>query len=92
MRAAARCLLRRLHALELYAEAFDKARALDKLEGFAGFYGPDFYGLPRSAGRSGCVASTGRCRPEFKAGRRYSASGAAARRRIDWLAPDLRRG
>lgn len=37
-----------LHALELYAEAFDKADALDKLEGFASFYGADFYGLPRS--------------------------------------------
>ncbi|MBU9522337.1 dihydroorotase [Burkholderia multivorans] len=38
-----------LHALELYAEAFDQAGALDKLEGFASFYGADFYGLPRSA-------------------------------------------
>ena len=38
-----------LHALELYTEAFDKAGALDKLEGFASFYGADFYGLPRSA-------------------------------------------
>jgi dihydroorotase len=38
-----------LHALELYAEAFDNAGALDKLEGFASFYGADFYGLPRSA-------------------------------------------
>jgi dihydroorotase len=37
-----------LHALELYAEAFDKAGALDKLEGFASFHGADFYRLPRS--------------------------------------------
>src|ERR1700757_5073106 len=37
-----------LHALELYAEAFDKAGALDRLEGFASFFGADFYGLPRS--------------------------------------------
>jgi dihydroorotase len=37
-----------LHALELYAEAFERAGALDKLEGFASFYGADFYGLPRS--------------------------------------------
>ena len=35
-------------AIELYAEAFDNANALDKLEGFAGFYGADFYGLPRN--------------------------------------------
>lgn len=35
-------------ALELYAEAFEEAGALDKLEGFASHYGPDFYGLPRN--------------------------------------------
>jgi dihydroorotase len=35
-------------ALELYAEAFEAAGALDKLEGFASFYGADFYGLPRN--------------------------------------------
>jgi dihydroorotase len=37
-------------ALELYAEAFERADALDKLEGFASFYGADFYRLPRNAG------------------------------------------
>ncbi|MDP3087744.1 MAG: dihydroorotase [Methylotenera sp.] len=35
-------------AIELYAEAFESAGALDKLEGFASFYGADFYGLPRN--------------------------------------------
>ena len=35
-------------AIELYAEAFEAAGALDKLEGFASFYGPDFYGLARN--------------------------------------------
>ena len=35
-------------AIELYAEAFDAAGALDKLEAFASFYGADFYGLPRN--------------------------------------------
>lgn len=35
-------------AIELYAEAFDNAQALDKLEGFSSFYGADFYGLPRN--------------------------------------------
>ena len=39
-----------LTAMELYAEAFDAAGALDKLEGFASFHGADFYGLPRNAG------------------------------------------
>ena len=38
-------------ALELYAEAFEAADALDKLEAFASFHGPDFYGLPRNRGR-----------------------------------------
>jgi dihydroorotase len=34
-------------AIELYAEAFDNADALDRLEAFASFYGADFYCLPR---------------------------------------------
>ena len=34
--------------IELYAEAFAQAGALDKLEGFASHHGPDFYGLPRN--------------------------------------------
>ena len=37
-------------AMELYAEAFDQAGALDKLEAFASFNGPAFYGLPRNQG------------------------------------------
>ena len=37
-------------ALELYAEAFEAAGALDKLEAFASFHGPAFYGLPRNRG------------------------------------------
>jgi dihydroorotase len=35
-------------ALPLYAEAFDAAGALDRLEGFASHFGADFYGLPRN--------------------------------------------
>lgn len=38
-----------LHALELYAEAFDAAGALDRLEAFASFHGAAFYGLARNA-------------------------------------------
>jgi dihydroorotase len=37
-------------ALELYAEAFEQAGALDRLEAFASFHGPDWYGLPRNTG------------------------------------------
>ncbi|MDO4223571.1 MAG: dihydroorotase [Acinetobacter sp.] len=35
-------------AIELYAQAFDEAGHLDKLEGFASHFGTDFYGLPRN--------------------------------------------
>ena len=38
-------------AIELYAEIFDSAGALDKLEGFASFFGADFYGLPRNSSK-----------------------------------------
>ena len=38
-------------ALPLYAEAFEDAGALDKLEGFASFFGADFYRLPRNTDR-----------------------------------------
>lgn len=37
-----------LHAMELYAEAFESVNALDKLEAFASFYGADFYQLSRN--------------------------------------------
>ena len=37
-------------ALELYAEAFENAGALDRLEGFASHFGADFYGVPRNKG------------------------------------------
>lgn len=36
-------------AIEMYAEAFDSAGALDRLEGFASHFGADFYGLPRNS-------------------------------------------
>ena len=38
-------------AIELYAEAFEQAGALDKLEAFASFHGADYYGLPRNTGK-----------------------------------------
>jgi dihydroorotase len=38
-------------ALEMYAEAFDAAGALHRLEAFASFNGPDFYGLARNRQR-----------------------------------------
>ncbi len=38
-------------AMGFYAEVFDQANALDKLEGFASLFGADFYGLPRNQDR-----------------------------------------
>lgn len=38
-------------AIELYAEVFEQANALDRLEAFASHRGPDFYGLPRNEQR-----------------------------------------
>lgn len=37
-------------ALELYAQVFEELGVIEKLEGFASHYGPDFYGLPRNQG------------------------------------------
>ena len=45
-------------AIELYAEAFDAVGALDKLEGFASFYGADFYRLPRNESKITLVKSS----------------------------------
>ena len=39
------------HAMELYATAFEMAGKLDRLEAFASFRGPDFYGLPRNTAK-----------------------------------------
>lgn len=43
-------------ALELYAEAFAAAGALERLEGFASHFGADFYGLPRNTAQVTLVA------------------------------------
>jgi len=40
-----------LHAMELYAQVFDQAGALDKLENFASIFGPKFYQLPVNTGK-----------------------------------------
>jgi len=37
--------------IELYAEVFEAAGALEKLEAFASFHGADYYGLPRNTGK-----------------------------------------
>ncbi len=52
-------------ALELYAEAFDRAGRIERLEGFASHFGADFYGLPRNRERTRLVRRTMRV-PEAK--------------------------
>jgi len=41
-----------LNAIELYAEAFEDAGRLDRLEAFASHFGAEFYGLPRNSGKA----------------------------------------
>ncbi|KAK2993670.1 hypothetical protein RJ640_009485 [Escallonia rubra] len=45
-------------ALSLYAKVFEEAGALDKLEAFTSFNGPDFYGLPRNTSRTTLTKSS----------------------------------
>ncbi|MCA9718959.1 MAG: dihydroorotase, partial [Myxococcales bacterium] len=55
-------------ALELYAEAFDQAGALERLEGFASRHGPAFYGLPVNPGTVTLVRGETRVPPAFPFG------------------------
>jgi dihydroorotase len=57
-------------AIELYAEAFDDAGALDRLEGFASFFGADFYRLPRNRDTIDLVREPWRMPAEFVFGER----------------------
>ncbi|MEM9808367.1 MAG: dihydroorotase, partial [Cyanobacteria bacterium P01_D01_bin.56] len=54
-----------LHAMELYAEAFESVDALDKLEAFASFHGPDFYQLPRNTEKITLTKTTWRIPDEL---------------------------
>ena len=55
-------------AIELYAEAFDAMGALDRLEGFASHFGPDFYGLPRNEDTITLTRQAWQPASEFKLG------------------------
>jgi dihydroorotase len=54
--------------IELYAEAFEAAGALDKLEGFAAFHGADFYRLPRNSGSITLLREPGEVPPSLPFG------------------------
>ena len=82
-------------ALELYAEAFDAADALDRLEAFASHNGPDFYGLPRNDGASRCAARLGPCPRPYRSATRSSSRCAVGARRLtlaDWQRLAARHG
>jgi dihydroorotase len=56
------------NALGLYAEAFESVGKLDKLEGFASFFGPDFYSLPRNTKKITLVKQAQRIPTELPLG------------------------
>jgi dihydroorotase len=56
------------HAMPLYAEVFDAANALSRLEGFASQFGPDFYGLPRNTAKLTLRRQTQQIPDEFPMG------------------------
>ena len=69
--------------IELYAEAFEAAGKLDRLEGFASDFGADFYGLPRNTDRiTPREARRGRRRLTILSGGGAELAGADARQRI----------
>lgn len=55
-------------ALELYAQAFEEADALAKLEAFASHFGPDFYSIPRNSEQVRLVRESWRVPEEFTLG------------------------
>ena len=55
-------------ALPLYAEVFEAAGSLDRLEPFASFFGADFYGLPRNTDRVELVRETWQVPAEYDFG------------------------
>jgi len=56
-------------AIEFYAEIFEKANALDKLEGFASHFGADFYQLPRNKSTLSLIKETWTIPTQFPAGK-----------------------
>jgi dihydroorotase len=55
-------------AIELYAEVFEAAGRLDRLEGFASHFGADFYGLPRHAERITLIKESWKPAPTYEFG------------------------
>ena len=72
-------------AIELYAEAFEQAGALERLQAFASERGADFYGLPRN--REHITLERSRVDAAGRLSFRPGRAGAVSRRRADRLAP-----
>ena len=71
-------------AIELYAEVFEDAGRLDRLEGFASHFGPDFYGLPRNEGTIMLTRQTWELPAELPLGRERSIVPLHAGRPLRW--------
>lgn len=71
-------------AMELYTEAFEQAQALDKLEAFASFNGPDFYGLPRNTKKITLTKKSWRVPPDYPLTKTQSVVPLRANEEISW--------
>lgn len=75
-------------AIELYAEVFEKAGTLDKLESFASFFGADFYGLPRNRDRITLIKKPWKVPPSIALGS-DTLIPLCANETINWFLVDL---
>lgn len=74
-------------AVELYAEIFERAGALDRLEGFAGHYGADFYGLERNPGQLTLEKKAWRVAPVYALGGGHEVVPLRAGETLAWSLP-----
>lgn len=75
-------------ALPLYAQAFEQAGALDRLEAFASFNGPDFYGMPRNSDTVTLVKEPWRVPDEYTYGAGGSIVPFHAGQQLHWRVVD----
>lgn len=71
-------------AIELYAHIFDQLNALDKLEGFASFFGADFYGLPRNESSISLVKQSWEIPKEINLGKQNKVVPLMAGESLSW--------
>lgn len=76
-------------AIELYAQVFEKLGALDKLEAFASFHGPDFYGLERNTQKIRLVKEKWTVPSEVKLDDEESLVPFFAGKELDWKMKEI---